>query len=155
MKHAEEGEYFFFNAGWLIKLNNAIYFAYSENIKKKKKIFSSMQHNYKNCVMIQNNLWYYLFYLLKEKKIYSSLFSLKDWGAIRKIMQKKKILILSYTKNYGTPCSDMLKKKKIYSSLFRMKKSWGCSPKCWNFNTTYLFAKINALTNLSKWNIML
>ena len=88
-----------------------------------------MQNNYKNCVMIQNNLWYYLFYLLKEKKIYSSLFSLKDWGAIRKIMQKKKILILSYTKNYGTPCSDMLKKKKIYSSLFRMKKSWGCSPK--------------------------
>ena len=89
-----------------------------------------MQHNYKNCVMIQNNLWYYLFYLLKEKKIYSSLFSLKDWGAIRKIMQKKKILIMSYTKNYGTPCSEMLKKKKIYSSLFRMKKSWGYSPNC-------------------------
>ena len=92
---------------------------------KKNKIFSSIQDNYKNCIMIQNNLLYYIFYLLKEKKNYSSLFSLKDWGAINKIMQEKKILILSCTKNYGTPCSGMLKKKNIYSSLFLMKKIWG------------------------------
>ena len=89
-------------------------------MKKKKKIFSSMQHNYKNCVMIQNNLWYYLFYLLKEKKIYSSLFSLKDLGAgsnQKNIAEEENFNTVLHQKLWHT-MHEMLKKKKIYSSLF-------------------------------------
>ena len=86
-------------------------------------------------IIIKTILWFkaifgitYFIYWRRRKFILPCfLLRIGERGAIRKILQKKKILILSCTKNYGTPCSEMLKKKKIYSSLFWIKKSWGYS----------------------------
>ena len=89
-------------------------------------------------IIIKTILWFkaifgitYFIYWRRRKFILPC-FLLRIWerGAIRKILQKKKILILSCTKNYGTPCSGMLKKKKTYSSLFWIKKIWGYSTNC-------------------------
>ena len=91
-------------------------------------------------IIIKTILWFkaifgitYFIYWRRRKFILPCfLLRIGERGAIRKILQKKKILILSCTKNYGTPCSEMLKKKKIYSSLFWIKKSWGYSTN-WEF----------------------